>query len=367
MAEQKWICSCGTENTGAFCSSCGSRKDGGSDASNDAIQQAMQIQLRMKQQEMAMEEERRKQQQEHDKACKEYEQARAKVPMGELKKLGRSWIVLVLAILVSVSALFTVISTVIGFSMGIFKILGNLIKLLLAGLVCAGFWKIYVESRKPEGEFNTGGIKMLRGVLTYNKVMMYLSMIGISILVIALFALLKGLTDSATGTIGSATGDDLSGVNMSITTILILGLAICAVVFAVQIVYYSAITKFANQAVDSYGNNRAPTQKVTLASVFFFIIGLFSLLGTIGYLVGIGIVNSMFDNIMSEISKDMPQEISGILGGVESLIGIDVFAIIADIVNASIYVLAGILALKFNKLNESIEAGLSKIPAPEFN
>lgn len=369
MEKQKWICSCGTENTGKFCSACGKSQDANgatATVANDALQQAMQLQLHLKQQEMAMENERRMQQLEHEKACKEYNEACAKVPLNALKKWGRSWIVLVLAILVSASAVFTLISTFTSFSDGAFKIIGNLIKLLLAALVCAGFWKAYVECRKSEGEYNTGGIRMLRGVLTYNQVMMYIAMSFIMLIVVVIFILLKSVTDGATDGIGAITGEDLSGINMSITSILILLLVGAIIAFVVQILYYSSVSKFASQAVNCFKNSSAPSQKVTLAAVFFFIIGGFSLVGTIAGLVAISGANAIVSEILSQISGELPAELdpSSMVG---ALFKVDVFATISDIVNASIYVFAGILAVKFNKLGETIKEELKAVPQPELN
>lgn len=368
MATQKWTCECGTENTGKFCSACGEPKDKQKTTAtdgSDALQQAMQLQIQLKQQEMAMEDERRKQQLEHEKACKEYNEACAKVPLNALKKWGRSWIVLVLAILVTASLAFTLVSTLTGFSKGAFKIIGNLVKLLIAALVCAGFWKAYVECRKTEGQYNTGGIKMLRGVLTYHQVMMYITMSFTMLIVIILFAVLKGVTDSATGGIGAATGADLSGINMSITSILVILLIGAAIAFAVQIIYYSAVSKFANQAVNCFNKSCAPSQKVTLAAVFFFIIGLCSLIGTIVSIAALSTAGKIVDGIVGEIPSDVPV-LDNVTGMISSLFQIDVFATISDIVSSSTYVFAGILAIKFNKLGESIAEELKSIPEPEL-
>lgn len=366
MEKQKWTCSCGTENSGKFCSSCGKAQNAAATVANDALEQAIQIQLHLKQQELALDNERRKKQEEHEKACREYNEACAKVPLKSLKKWGRSWIVLVLAILVTASAAFTLISTFTGFTKGPFKIIGNLIKLLLAALVCAGFWKAYVECKKSEDNFNVGGIKILRGVLTYNQVIMYITMSFTMLIVIALFILLKGITDGATGGIGSITGEDLSGINMSVTSILVILLVIAVLSFVVQILYYSSVSKFATQTINCFKKSCAPTQKVTLAAVFFFIIGGFSLAGTIASIATMSAANTVFDKLISEITGGLPDDMSGVSGMIGSLFQIDVFATISDIVNAATYVFAGILAVKFNRLGEAISEDLKAVPAPEL-
>lgn len=353
MADKTWKCSCGQENTGDVCSACGKAKDGAT-VSSDALAQAMQMQ-------MQMEERLRQEQREHNKAVKDYDNEVASVPKRALKKWGSSWIVLVLAILVSVSALFTLISTITGFKKGFIKIIGNIIGLLIAALVCAGFWKAWVECRKPDDQpYNVGGIKMLRGVFIYKKVIMYITMSFVMLIVIILFALLKGVTDIATGAASAATGADTSGINMSITTILALGLVAAVVAFAVQIVYYVFIGRFVNQVLGCFTNSTAPTQKVTMAAVFFFIIGGFSLISTIMGLVGQSMMGALLDTIFSEVSS-----VGKISGAIEGMIKIDVFGTISDIVNAATFIFAGLLALRFNKLNTQISTDISAVPTPD--
>lgn len=368
----KWVCSCGTVNSGAFCAGCGrARADvetGATSAAGDVVAQVLQAQHRLRQSEIDAENERRKQQDMEEQARAEYNAKCETKRLDTLKKWGSSWVVLTLAILVSAALAFTLISTFTGFTKGAFKIIANLIKVLIAALVCAGFWKAYSACRKQGDNFDAGGISMLRGVLTYKKIMMFISMISIILVSVLVFVLLKTVTDVATDTADKVTGADTSDINMSITTILVIMLVMVIVAFAVQIVYYNSVWKFADQVLTCFKNKRAPVNKVTLAAVFFFIIGACTLAFTIARVSSMAFVGKLLDSIVSSMgSAEGGEKIGSVFSSLGSLIQVDWFAAISDFVGASTFILAGVLALRFNKIGEVMEKEITTIPVTAVN
>lgn len=153
MEEKQWVCSCGTENTGNYCSFCGrAREDSAENASPDpspADLYARQMAEQMKQQELLNQKQQELEAEKHNKEVEfankrnEYEKKCAEIPLRELKKWGSSWVVLVLTVLSALSVILALASFVVNITSSTDNILGDLITIFLSVLVCIGFWRSY--------------------------------------------------------------------------------------------------------------------------------------------------------------------------------------------------------------------------------
>lgn len=198
--------------------------------------------------------------------------------------------------------------------------------------------------------------------------MMFISMITLILGAVAIFILLKTIADAVTDTADKVADADISEFNMSVTTVLVIMLVMVIVAFAVQIVYYNSVWKFADQVLTCFKNKRAPTNKVTLAAVFFFIIGACTLAFTIARVTSMAFVGKLLDSIVSSMgSAGGGEKIGSVFSSLGSLIQVDWFAAISDFVGASTFILAGVLALRFNKIGEVMKKEITTIPVTAVN
>lgn len=386
MEENQWICSCGTENTGKFCSSCGRPKDAPTEYAAPApapapmpmptptpadlytqqMMQQMQMQMRqqemMNQKQMELDAERRKKQLDYEHKRREYERECKEIPIRELKKWGSSWVVLVLAILSSVSLAASIATIFLSGTNIIASLVSSFIPLLLGVLVCIGFWRSYSAGKSSEPTFSAGGPKMLRGVGRFYQVITYICMIFVILAMIFLLIAGNGLLESLTKA-AAEEGEDISWLTDSFTIVVVGALIGVIIAFVILILYYSSIMKFAKHAILCFETNCIPTQKVTMAAVFFFIIGIVTLIGSLSSIFTSSLLGEFANQIIEqgEIANELPEGFD-----VNSLFGINYFAIISQVVSAATSIFAGILAIQFNGLRDKITAEIAKIPEPEL-
>lgn len=309
MENSLWKCVCGKENTGKYCGNCGRERM--------VVPPINEEEQRKK---ALMAEKRRNMQ-------------------SAIKKWAGSWVVLVLAILASAAALFSAISLImefIGIRINILSVISKIVGLIIAIIVCAGFWRGWAMGRDKSNSLNAGGAKLLRGVLIYNQVMMYISMILMLLLSLVLVIWGSQLIDAITGTIGSMSGTDLSGLAAFGTVQLVIGLVFVVILFVFQIIYYVFVRRFARNVVQNLSGLASGSDKSMMpAAVFMFIMAAFTL-----------------------VTNFAGQAIAGALGpivgfaicGTSLFTSLDVLTILSVIITATMMVFGGILIILYNNI-----------------
>lgn len=362
--QEKWICpDCGNVNDGEKCAACGKLKDAtGAKFEESSLQQYLSMQL--KQQEMLQQQEKEKQEKRkvYKAQMEEYNRLYNEAPVKVIKQWSGSWLVFIMAVFASIAVLCSLIAFLVALDAEAFLILSNLVKILIGALVCAGFWRTWANGRSQNQPIDAGGPKMLRGVFTFYRVIMYIAMSLLLLIIIFMFIAAKSGVDIITSfglrtensfTSGN-TSSAMGSVNNEVTEILVGMLIGVVAVFALMIFFYESIKKFADDAT-----NCITTRTVNYAggnclraAVVFFIVG------------GLGALSSFSLLIMSSLST----VIDSIGGGnaFRGLLKINVADMLAQLSTAGLYITGGILALTYDKLNDSINLSRSGLTKPEM-
>lgn len=351
--ELMWTCpKCGEQNSGNFCAKCGAPCPGtagnGIPAQQNYSEEYLKLQIRQQQMMQEQEEKRIAEREESVRKKKEYnEKVRiynaksAAIPMEELKKWACSWVVFVLAAAATVSAICSLVALFTSFSDGWLKIVTSFVKLLLNCLLCAGFWLSVAMGRSKDPNPKTTGPRMLRGVFTFYKVLIYIVLCLILVLVIILFATMKSCTDSVT----KDAGDAGAAVNSQITGVLV-GVLIAVLVVAVFIcVCFSIITKFSKGAIESFNTKNVVKVNTTGTAVLFFIIGGLSLIGSIATACATTAIAGIFEGMSSG---------SDTLGKILPEAKLNIADLFAQIASAITFIFGGILAIQYGRLTETV-------------
>lgn len=293
----KWICSCGQENTSNFCSSCGKPKPENEptlDVTTTTPFDSSPIQ-----------------------------------PVGEntpmLRKWGSSVLMLIFAIATSVYTLFTVVTLFMNLH-NIIVIGSSVVNILIGALVCAGAWKIFANAKKQDLPLQSGGHRMLRGCFVYYEVILTLAL---AMLILASFMLV-----AASSVIEQYSGELLqalqeSGMDTTIvenimalgTTIFVVLLIVAIVIFVITIIAFTFIRKDMRDMINMIDNPSLRGVSSLKGTVFMFI---FAALTLIVFILNI-------------------------------VIHADVMSILTSLVQTALFVLGGILLLNFNKTREALK------------
>lgn len=368
MEQQTWKCLCGTENSGNFCSTCGRAKDNQQQFnghSNSFTEQYFMMQ--MQQQELAREQEERRLRLQEEKECKQkeyteklnaYNNKVVEAKSIELKKWAGSWVVLVLAILSSITTVCTYISLFTSFAGGIANTFSFLINAILVTFVCIGFWLSYAQGKSKGTKFSVAGPKMLRGILIFYKVIMFIVMIALITLVLGILAIYLGgaqMLDELLGT-------EIPAEAVSIIMGVFIGLLVAIViVFIVLIIYFSLASKFSKNAIVALGTKNIGSTRAIGIAVFFFIIGAFLLISALSA----SAVGNLLSEIIYELVLELGPEMSDMLI-LTDMFQVDVVSIISMIADALMYIFAGILAIQFNGLAERVRIRTEAIEKPQI-
>lgn len=364
--ELLWTCpKCGGQNSGNFCAKCGTRcPDAAAVGISPQEQYSEQfLKLQIRQQELIQEqeekriaakEEKERKKREYNEKAKIYNLKSAAIPMEELKKWAGSWVVFVLAIVTTVTAICSLIALFTSFSGGWFKIISALVKLILNCLLCTGFWLSASMGRSKNANPGTSGPRMLRGVFTFYKVVILAALVLILALVIVLFATMKSCADTATEDLNEA-GADVSAANTQFTGILVGILIAVVVIFIFICVCFSIITKFSNGAIESFTTKNVVAVNSLGVAILFFIIGGLSLIGSIA-LAG---ATSLLSDFLGKLSES-----NNTVGKYIPQISLNIPDLLAQIASSLTFIFGGILAIQYGRLPEKVRQRRSELVKP---
>lgn len=362
-----WTCpKCGEQTSGNFCAKCGTRCPDTASAEvppqESYSEQYLKLQIRqqelMQQQEekrIAAKEEKVRKTKEYNEKAKIYNLKSAAIPLEELKKWAGSWVVFVLAIATTVTAICSLIALFTSLSGDWFGIVSALVKLLLNCLLCIGFWLSASMGRSKSATPSTTGPKMLRGVFNFYKAVILAALILVLILTIVLFATMKSCADSVTESAGQA-GADISKANSSFTGILVGILIAVVVIFVFICICFSIITKFANGAIESFYTKNIVTVNWLGVTIMFFIIGGLSLIASVAMAGVTGILSNLLGSIKEE---------SGEIGKyLIPQIKLNIADLLSQIANALTFIFGGILAIQYGKLPDKVRQRRGELERP---
>lgn len=351
---ETWKCQCGAENSGAFCSACGRPKD-----SNQTIppnmqeqafaynQQMMQMQLRQQE----AEEEQARKTREYTNQLNEYTAKLNAVPFQQFKKWIGSWVVLILSIMVTLIAILQAVSIYQNLSVNILNLIVSLVDLLMSVLAAIGLWRIYAEAHKKKEIYNVGGIKMLKGVITFYEVIVGIILsLAIGIIVFVFF-LGKSCSDSAS----NSTDADVSSVTNTFTGIIIGIIIGLIVLFVFCVVIFNALKKITDGAASTGMNKYVSSDSYIFGTVILFILGGVNLIVAIFTYFGSAVMGSIYSELNSALSQYNLN-----LSTSSSLV-----PMISRFASAFAYIAGGIATVQFNHLSEKVREVKMSIPKPQ--
>lgn len=293
---------------------------------------------------------RQQNQEKYEEAVNEYNQKMKFAPVKVLKGYAGSWIVLVLAIVTTVTVICSFLSLVTTFSSGWFKIISSLVKLTLCICLCVGFWRIFAMGRKKDNTLNSGGVRMLKGVITFYQVITYIVMILLIALVVAALITMKSCANEVENK-----GADVSEGETVFTGTIVGILVALVVVFIVFIFYYSKTIGFTKALISDIDNKDILHNSFIAAAVMFFIVGGVDLLTAIVPVALSSTLNSLLKQLGSSL---------GFLSSLGNLFKLDVADLLASLAKALTYIFGGILAVSYRGLPEKVQAERRSLEKP---
>lgn len=241
----------------------------------------------------------------------------------KLLKWGCSWGVIVLAILFTGTAIFSLIDFINTLENGVLSIIIATIPLILNVLCSVGAWQIVIYSLKKQ--VNPCGAKLIRGVWQLYKSIAILLLVLIDLILIIIIAIgakfITEIGDSAgnlAGIVSSDLQDTIGSITSTGTGLLIAILIVFVILTILFIVFMSRVTRFANAVCETMLHCKVTKVSTLGASVFLFIVG------------GIIIISAF-------------------------TLGNDAIGIIRIMLSSFSFIFLGILALQFSALYDKVE------------
>lgn len=342
MEENYWKCRCGNVNTGRFCSACGREREDGQ--GNGWTCECGKVNTGRFCSACGRE-----------RKLSDYVMPVAEIfdvddgyngmhSVNEIRKWSGSWIVLVLSVLVTVTFLCSFISFCLNLRLGFrFYMIFDIIGLIPGLLVMIGFWKSFASGRNKSGRYSSGGPRILRGMLVFYQVIAYIILSLVLLLIILIIAMGSTFNDIMSEVAGEM-GIDFSAFAAAGTAVLVGVVIGVAIAFTLVILYFTFARKFARTAILRLDGTSNEYKSATPIAVFFFIIGIISLLSAIMNVVPI----PYFDEMLGQFGLD---GIFSLIMGAGGWLNI-----ISGFAGALTYIFAGVLAVSFNGAQRRAQA-----------
>lgn len=406
MNFKHWICSCGNENVGNFCTVCGNQKPNevqevlNSDIANEELSNqeitttevqnneivneevanneypesgnansetldagafAILQQEELLRQRFAEENERKSREEQNKKNISEYDTSCKRVISGIYNKFCGSNLILSLAILTSIIPVLHLVSFVIALAQNSFFDIITLVNIAVSSIVCSGFWLVYTSTKNPVGMVNPKGLRLIRGVVIFQNVCLH---VGFALLFVGIMLIRTILCANFT-TIGDIIGKDAETIaiaNIKLKVVFFVIIFVFLIIWVIMALYYRATRIFTSAVKECVEKNTAPKKKYTAVVVLFFILGVFGIISVISNLASASTLKAFEEGLEESLAQD--PELSKYSINFSGIGSINVTSIIANIVSSAMYILGAIVAMKFNKLDVSIKDAVAEIPLP---
>ncbi|MCM1306632.1 MAG: zinc ribbon domain-containing protein [Bacteroides sp.] len=253
----------------------------------------------------------------------------ANSPLGVVSALSKSWLMLAIAITVTVTAVFAIINLIPhlkGFLMYV-----NIIKILLYVVLCVGVWQIFINGRTNK-----------RSSAGFKSVKVYVSVIYSFIMLIAVLILI--LVVVVFGAASEIAGEMPVG-DTNLNTILILVIFAAIAVIAVMSTFFSSINGVLKSAQNVMQNLPVTRSQSYLAAIILIVIGLIKLV----IMCATNVVAGIFSEAISQIGAlEGPAIVITKLFGNVSLES-NWSSILVSICEMLNYILGGVLLIIYSK------------------
>ncbi len=252
-----------------------------------------------------------------------------------LKDVSKSWLMLLLAITVTVTALFNLIDLFTHLK-GLMMI-PNIIQIILYVVLCTGVWMILTRGRSDNR--SPSGFNCVKGYIT-----------TIMVFVILIVSLIAAIVFMTFGIASEIAGQVQLKEGLTLDTVLIIAIVLIIAVIVVISLFFSSIRGVLKSARNTLEYKPEPHANYIMAAVMLLLIGIVKF----AWIFITGAIDNILSSILGAISENM-SGLGSIVGGI-SLKG-NWSSILVDVCGMLNYILGGILIIvyyvKKKKLQEA--------------
>lgn len=265
--------------------------------------------------------------------------------MRVLKKVTGTWLMLVLAIACTVATIFNVVDMIPKLK-GLLMVF-NLVKLILAIVICVGVWKVYINGRS--NNLNASGFKLIKNVITFRYVIIMILVAIIMLIIILAMSFASsvgGYIDTASNSGGTVSG--------KVNTVLIVILLVLGCAIAVLVLFFKSVIGSLGSASNLLENKIISKNNYYMAAIILLIIGVFKF-ASIFLSSALG---ALADTVLATIASS--SESMSKIGSLGGLFDTNWSGIILNVCDMLNYVVGGIIIILYAKKIKVLEKQLEQ-------